>query len=161
MIVSRRILDAITLLDPQPGEELFEIGCGTGQAIEALLTRAPDARIDAIDRSEKAVARALVVNRDAVERGRVTITIGDIEQGPATRQPRRRGFAIRVNTFWTRPGLAIPHLAASLLPGGELWILYDTREAKIEQPIKRSFTAAGWSIRRVSGPGAFGLVCSR
>lgn len=161
MTVSRRILDAITLLDPQPGEALFEIGCGTGQAIEAVLERAPGARIHAIDRSEKAVARALVVNRDAVARGRVTIAVGDIEQGPVAKRPRQRGFAIRVNTFWTRPGIAIPNVAASLQPGGELWLLYDAREAKIEQPIKRSFTAAGWSVRRVSGPGAFGLVCSR
>lgn len=160
--ISERIEAAVALLTPRPNERLLEIGCGTGQAIQAMLARQPTAHIVAIDRSEKAVARARIVNRAAIEAGRVAISIGDIEHGPVAPGGFDRVFAIRLNSFWTRPGVALPHVAASLGPEGELWLIYDGPADKVLSPVVASFQAFGLSdIRTESTVGtvrAFAII---
>jgi ubiquinone/menaquinone biosynthesis C-methylase UbiE len=157
--VSPRILAAVDLLAPRPGERLLEIGCGTGQAIQAVIARQPSATIVAIDRSDTAVARTRIVNAAAIAAGRVSITKGDIEHGPVAPGGFDRVFAIRVNSFWTRPGLALPHVARSLRPDGEVWILYDEPTTRIVETIRSSLQAFGLrNIRTEERPGALAIV---
>lgn len=157
--VSPRILAAVNLMAPRPGERLLEIGCGTGQAIQAVIDRALTATVVAIDRSGTAVARARIVNVAAIAAGRVSIATGDIEHGPVAPGGFDRVFAIRVNSFWTRPGLALPHVVRSLRPGGEAWILYDEPTAWIVETIRSSFQAFGLhDIRTKEAPGALAIV---
>lgn len=157
--VSPRILAAVDLLAPRSGERLLEIGCGTGQAIQAVLARAPGAAVAAIDRSETAVARARIVNAAAVIAGRVSIARGDIEHGPVEPGGFDRIFAIRVNSFWTRPGLALPHVVGSLHPRGEIWIIYDEPEARIVETVRSSLQDFGLQdIRTEQRPGALAIV---
>jgi SAM-dependent methyltransferase len=160
---SRRILDAVALLDPRPCERLLEIGCGTGQAIEAVLLYQPMASVMAIDRSQTAVDRARTVNAEAIADGRVSILLGDIDKGPVEPGNFDRVFAIRVNSFWTKPGLALPHVIASLRPGGEAWIIYDEPLPKIDGPILQSMRELGMEgVRGVPGNGgAWALVARR
>jgi SAM-dependent methyltransferase len=115
----------------------------------ALLAREPSARVIAIDRSEKALARARVVNRSAIAAGRVIIMVGDIDLSSVEPGGFGRAFAIRVNSFWTRPGLALPHVAASLATDGELWVLYDSPKARIVDTVRSALGASGWRDRRV------------
>lgn len=157
--VSPRILAAVDLLAPRPGERLLEIGCGTGQAIQAVVAHQPTATVVAIDRSDTAVARARIVNMAAIAAGRVSIAKGDIEHGPVEPGGFDRVFAIRVNSFWTRPGLALPHVARSLRPGGEIWILYDGPAARIVETVRSSLQAFGLrDIRTEECPGALAIV---
>ena len=159
---SQRILAAISLLDPRPGERLLEIGCGTGQAIEAVLLAQPTAHVTAVDRSQTAVDRARIVNAGALADGRVSIALGDIDKGPVEPGGFDRIFAIRVNSFWTKPGLALPHVVASLRTGGEVWIIYDGPAQKTDEPILRSLQDAGLhGVRSVRGEGASALVGRR
>ena len=159
MTASARILAAVALLDPKPGEHLLEIGCGTGQAIEAILARRPDVFVTAIDRSEKAVARARAVNAEAIAAGRAKVSLGDVESGPMPAGPFDRVFAIRVNSFWTKPGLALPQVKAALAPGGEFWMIYDERAHKVVGPILASLSAFGpCHVRDAEGPEAFAVI---
>ncbi len=158
-MASPRILAAIALLDPRPAEKLLEIGCGTGQAIRTVLDRCPTARVVAIDRSDKAVARARIVNSSAVGTGQVNISVSDIERAPVEPGGFDRAFAIRVNSFWTRPGVALPHVAASLRSGGELWIVYDGPSDKVITPIVESLHKFGVrQVRTQSATGAFAII---
>lgn len=157
--ISPRILTAVDLLAPRPGERLLEIGCGTGQAIQAVIDRAPGATVVVIDRSDTAVARARIVNAAAIAAGRVSIARGDIEHGPVVPGGFDRIYAIRVNSFWTRPGLALPHLARSLHPGGEIWIIYDEPAARIVETVRSSLQDFGLQdIRTEQRPGALAIV---
>src|SRR5690606_14221377 len=101
MTASARIRSAVELLAPGSGEHVLEIGCGTGQAIESILALRPDVSVSAIDRSEKAVARARAVNAREIAAGRAAVSSGDVERGPLPAGPFDRVFAIRVNSFWT------------------------------------------------------------
>lgn len=159
--VSPRIRAAVGLLVPRAGERLLEIGCGTGQAIQAVLDRQPAATVVAIDRSDTAVARARLVNAAAIAAGRVIVAKGDIEHGPVAPGGFDRIYAIRVNSFWTRPGLALPHVAAGLRPGGEVWILYDEPAARIVDTIRSSFEAFGLqSIGTEQRPGVVAIIAA-
>lgn len=159
--VSPRILAAVDLVAPRPGERLLEIGCGTGQAIQVVTARKPTVAVVAIDRSDTAVARARTVNAPAIAAGRVSIVEGDIEHGPVAPGGFDRIFAIRVNSFWTRPGLALPHVVRSLRPGGEIWILYDRPAARIVDTIRSSLQAFGLrDIRTEERPNALAIVAT-
>ncbi|WP_052120989.1 class I SAM-dependent methyltransferase [Inquilinus limosus] len=159
--VSPRIRAAIDLLAPRPGERLLEIGCGTGQAIQAVIESAPTATVAAIDRSDTAVARARIVNASAIAAGRASIAKGDIENGPVAPGGFDRIYAIRVNSFWTCPGVALPHVASSLRSGGEVWVLYDEPEARIVEAIRASFAAFGLrDIRIAERPGALAVIAA-
>jgi SAM-dependent methyltransferase len=152
--VSPRILAAVALLAPRPGERLLEIGCGTGQAIQAVTACQPSATIVAIDRSDTAVGRARIVNAAAIAAGRVSVSKGEVEHGPVAPGGFDRIFAIRVNSFWTRPGLALPHVVRSLRPGSEIWILYDGPTDRIVETIRSSLAAFGFqAVRTEAVPG--------
>lgn len=156
---SPRIVAAIALLDARADERLLEIGCGTGQGIQCLLERCPTASVVAIDRSDAAVVRARVVNAAAIDAGHVRISAGDIESGPVAPGGFDRAFAIRVNSFWTHPGIALPHVAASVRPGGELWIIHDGPEDKIVAPTLQSLRRAKLrAVRTQSAARAFAIV---
>jgi SAM-dependent methyltransferase len=155
---SARIVAAVDLLAPRDGERLLEIGCGTGQATALICVRT-SARVVAIDRSDTAVARARIVNADAIAAGRAEVWRGDIDKAPIPPGDFDRAFAIRVNSFWTKPGVALPHLAASLRGGGEAWLLYDADVAKSTGPVLRSLEAHGFTdVRTLAAPGAFAMV---
>jgi len=152
---------AVGLLAPRPGERLLEIGCGTGQAIQAVVARAPTATMFAIDRSETAVARARIVNAMAIAAGRVSIARGDIEHRPVAPGRFDRIFAIRVNSFWTRRGLALPHVVLSLRSGGEIWIIYDEPTSRIVETVRSSLQEFGLQdVRIQERPGALAIVAS-
>lgn len=159
MTVSPRILAAVELLAPRSEERLLEIGCGTGQAIQVVTAHTPTATVVAIDRSDTAVARARFVNAAAIAAGQVSIARGDIEHGPVEPGGFDRIYAIRVNSFWTRPGLALPHVVGSLRPGGEVWIIYDEPEARIIETIRSSLQAFGLQdTRSHERPSALAIV---
>ncbi|MDQ8755898.1 methyltransferase domain-containing protein [Sphingosinicella sp. LHD-64] len=156
--VSARIVAAIDLFAPRDGERLLEIGCGTGQAT-ALICARTSARVVAIDRSDTAVARARIVNAGAIAAGQAEVRSGDIDTAPIPPRDFDRTFALRVNSFWTKPGVALPNLAASLRSGGEAWILYDADLAKSTEPVLRSLEARGFTdVRTFAAPGAFAIV---
>lgn len=158
MTASERIRAAVELLAPRPGETLFEVGCGTGNTIELILALQPSVSIVAIDRSATAVTRARELNEDAIAAGRCRIELGDIDRQPSP-VLADRAFSIRVNTFWTSPGLASPQIAASLKPGGEFFAMWDEHADKVIAPTTAGLERAGFTaIRTLRSEGAFAVV---
>ena len=52
-----RLIWAVELMDPQPGDNVLEIGCGPGYGAELICQRLTTGKLFAIDRSESGVDR--------------------------------------------------------------------------------------------------------
>ncbi|QJW37393.1 SAM-dependent methyltransferase [Cellulosimicrobium protaetiae] len=128
--VPERVQRAVALLDLRGDAAVLEIGPGPGAAAELVLAWHPGVRYVAVDRSATAVARTTARNRAAVDDGRLVVRQGDVaDPGLADTLggPFDVAFAVNVNVFWTRSARAeAGALAALLVPGGALWLVYET-----------------------------------
>lgn len=122
-----RLVAAVDCLDVQPEDRILEIGCGRGVAADLVCGRLAGGRLDAVDRSAKAVAAATARNAAAVACGKarfLTEAIEDVDAADLYRYDKV--FAVNVNLFWVRPAQQELRLIAGLLrPGGRLWLCYD------------------------------------
>ncbi|MCO7272746.1 SAM-dependent methyltransferase [Cellulosimicrobium cellulans] len=129
-VVPDRVQRAVALLDLRGDEVVLEIGPGPGAAAELVLARHPGVRYVAVDRSATAVARTTARNRAAVDRGRLVVRQGDVtdpDLADTVGGPFDVVLAVNVNVFWTRAACTeASALAALLVPGGALWLVYET-----------------------------------
>ena len=130
----RPIRLAIDLLDPQVGERILDVGCGTGAALAELLARAK-CEVAGVDASPTMIARA---------RGRLgdcaRLEMGRIEDLPFATHSFAAVLALNVVYFSDREGRMIAALRRMLKPGGRL-VAYVTHRATIED---WSFADAGY-----------------
>lgn len=137
--VPERVQRAVALLDLRGDETVLEIGPGPGAAAETVLARHPGVRYVALDRSATAVARTTARNRTAVDDGRLVVRQGDVT-GPdlagTVGGPFDVVLAVNVNVFWTRTAHSeASALAALLVPGGALWLVYETPGGEDERVV--------------------------
>jgi len=134
-----------------PGDQVIEIGCGTGAAAEHLLTAHPGIGYVAVDRSATAVRQTLRRNARFVEEARLEVVGSELLDiaahlpGPARFD---KAFAVNVNVFWTVLASAeAAELRRLLEPGGRLCLVYDLPDARrtdaIATRVLRSLDAAG------------------
>lgn len=125
--VPERIQWAVELLDVGPADEILEIGCGNGVAVELVCDALTAAgHLTAIDRSDKAIARARQRNAHHIESGRLTLDCSDLAGCSGAGAPFDKIFAVNVNVFWAEPATCeIKRLSAILRPGGWLGLVYE------------------------------------
>jgi SAM-dependent methyltransferase len=122
--VPERIRLAVHQLDPQPGEQILEFGCGPGVAAALVADRLDGGHLVAIDRSGTAIERATARNAERLDR------ISFVRTELAGFEPDRlfdKAFCVNVNVFWTRsadPELDV--LTRCLRPGGQLFVCYES-----------------------------------
>ncbi len=127
--VPERIRLAVHQVDPQPGEQILEIGCGPGVAALMVADRiGADGHLVALDRSATALDRARTRTAEYADR----ITFAEAElAGYVPDRTFDKAFCVNVNLFWT--GTADRELAVlrdSLAPGGTLTVCYDSPNAR-------------------------------
>lgn len=138
-----RNLRALELLELGGSEDILEIGCGPGAAVEALGRAGHKGLITAIDRSDTAVQRAGQRNQQLVDRGRVAIVRMSTDQflddqNPLSTRRFDRIFSVNVNRFWTHPVAAETRAILQLLkPNGIFLCFYEAplhRERRPDRP---------------------------
>lgn len=124
--LSPRLAAIVAALPLRPGIRVLEIGCGPGAMARAMALRVGAGHVLGIDRSAKAVARALAGSPALIATGRLAfrqVAIEDFERAPGE-APFDLAVAIRVGVLDGRhPGreaAALRRLAAALVPGGRL-----------------------------------------
>lgn len=125
--VPERIQWTVELLDVKPADRILEIGCGNGLAAvlvcEALTG---GGHLTAIDRSDKAIARARNRNVHHLDAGRVTFDCSDLATFSGAGAPFDKAFAVNVNVFWAaEASREIQRLWEILRPGGWLGLIYE------------------------------------
>src|SRR5215213_3746335 len=138
-----RIKWAVDLMDPQPSDSVLEIGCGPGAGAELICERLETGKLFAIDRSESGVDRTKRRNAKYVEAGRLTVRQIDLATLRVPVKKLDKVFAFNVNLFWVR-GCAdeIALLHERVVPGGAVYLYYETTQAELVPNIVRKTSAA-------------------
>ncbi|GIF74311.1 SAM-dependent methyltransferase [Asanoa siamensis] len=162
-----RIRWSVEQVDPGPGEQILEIGCGGGTAAALVCARfeAVGGGLTAIDRSATAVKKTLARNASCVAAGRLTVVQAAFTSGEVGGLgPFDKIFSINVNLFWTTPAREeIALLRRLLVPGGTMFACWGRgptpgRSDEIAARTAARFTDAGFRTSVVSSAG---LQCVR
>jgi SAM-dependent methyltransferase len=113
----------VDLLDLQPDDEVLEIGCGPGVAVEAAV--AAGAQVVGVDPSEVMRAMAAKRNVAAIAEGRVDIRPGDSDHLPDG--PFDAALAVNTSIFWPDADRTVAALADRMRPGGRVAIAVQPR----------------------------------
>ena len=114
-----RLMWAVDLMDPQPGDNILEIGCGAGAGAELICARLTTGKLFAIDRSESGVDRTRRRNQKYVDAGRLTVRQIDLATLRVPVKRLHKVFAFNVNLFWVRACAdEVALLHERVLPGG-------------------------------------------
>lgn len=137
--IPERVRLAVHQLDPRPGEQILEIGCGPGVAAALVADRlGPEGHLVAIDRSATAISRA-----EARNAGR---PVSFVRSELATYESDRlfdKAFCVNVNVFWTaRADAELTVLRSCLRPGGTVTICYETPAGRPSERVVLRVTEA-------------------
>jgi cyclopropane fatty-acyl-phospholipid synthase-like methyltransferase len=133
-----RLLWAVELLDPAPGDDILEIGCGRGVAAALVCERLRGGTYAAIDRSRIMTGAARKRIAAHIAAGKATVRTVGLAEATFGSQRFDRIFAVNVNVFWTGPAAAeLARIRTLLAPRGVLFLFFE------------SFTAA--RLRGIAG----------
>jgi cyclopropane fatty-acyl-phospholipid synthase-like methyltransferase len=117
----------VDLLDIQPDDDVLEIGCGPGLALEACLKRVTRSRVMGLDHSQAMLDQAAARNARALSEGRLILRLGAWESLRDTEQQFDKIFSVNVVQFLDDPAAAFDVLHATLKPGGTAATTYMPR----------------------------------
>lgn len=139
----------IDKLNIQPGNQLLEIGYGTGEVINQLASTENTAFIAGIDHSQ--LMYKVAAKRNAMHRNKVSLHWGDVWSIPYSTDYFDIIFGSNVHFFWKRPMHEFDFLQRFLKPGGRMVMVFQPRWIKSEmeliaemQRVKEYFQEAGF-----------------
>lgn len=138
-----RIRWAVDLMDIQPDDNVLEIGCGPGYGAELICQRLETGKLFAIDRSESGVDRTKRRCAKYLESRRLTVRQIDLATLRVPVKRLTKVFAFNVNLFWVRncaDEVALLH--ERLLPGGAVYLFYETKMPELVPNIVKKASAA-------------------
>ncbi|MGA8845679.1 MAG: class I SAM-dependent methyltransferase [Nocardioides sp.] len=150
--IPARIRWAVEFMDPQPADQLLEIGCGAGAAAELICSRLETGKLFAIDRSESGVDRTKRRNEDSIKAGKLTVRQIDLATLRVPVKRLHKVFAFNVNLFWVRDcSEEVALLHERVVPGGSVHIFYEAaRPDQVAEMIKQTSAALSEGGFRVS-----------
>jgi trans-aconitate methyltransferase len=167
-LIPSRIRWAVEVMDPQPSDQILEVGCGPGAAAELICARLVKGRLMAIDRSESGVDRTKRRNAKFVEAGRLTVRQIDLATLRVPIKRLDKVFAFNVNLFWVRAcaeEVALLHERVS--PGGAVYLFFEAthrdRVPDIVEGASKALTEGGFRVSIVESktPPVIGIVGRR
>jgi cyclopropane fatty-acyl-phospholipid synthase-like methyltransferase len=118
---------AVETLAVEPGDNVLEIGCGSGLAAALVCQRLVAGRMLAIDRSAVQIERARRRNETHLASGKLsleTVELADLDVDDDARFDKV--FALNVNLFWVGPATEeLTRVRRALAPEGELLLFYE------------------------------------
>jgi ubiquinone/menaquinone biosynthesis C-methylase UbiE len=141
--IPARIRWAVDFMDVQPNDHILEIGCGPGAGAELVCSRLVSGKLFAIDRSESGVDRTRRRCQKHVDAGRLQVRQIDLATLRVPVKRLHKVFAFNVNLFWVRDCAdEIALLHERVLPGGGVYLYYETTQPELVPNIVRKTSAA-------------------
>ena len=163
-----RLIWAVELMDPQPGDNVLEIGCGPGYGAELICQRLTTGKLFAIDRSESGVDRTRRRNQKYVDAGRLTVRQIDLATLRVPVKRLHKVFAFNVNLFWVRECAdEVALLHERVLPGGGVFLYFDaSRPEQVPTTVEKTSAALQHAGSRISvveqkAPAVVGIIGKR
>ncbi|MDM7486920.1 class I SAM-dependent methyltransferase [Rhodococcus sp. GXMU-t2271] len=139
--VPARIAFAVEAMDPQPGSDVLEIGCGGGVALALVCERLRGRGcVVGVDRSATQIDRARRRNRDGLDAGLAELRVGEF---PGVDLPGSFDlvFAVNVPSFRSDDPAAPTAVASLLRPTGELWVFDEPPPGLAVGPVSMRISA--------------------
>ena len=127
---------ALSMLDIQPEDQVFEIGFGPGQAIQEVARLTPKGFVAGIDLSAIMLAQASKRNAAAIRSGHVLLQQGAESPLPFEDAAFSKAFAVNSIQFWSNPGAGLQEVRRVLKPGGRVAIVIQPMWAKSEEEVR-------------------------
>lgn len=118
----------------QDGEQLLEIGFGTGAFFKKLFGYAGDLKVSGIDFSNEMVEMAKANNGKAIDSGTLNIKWGRSENIPFPDSTFDKVFCNMVIYFWDQPDKHLREVHRVLKPGGMFYTGIRSRESMLVFP---------------------------
>ncbi|MCA1054154.1 class I SAM-dependent methyltransferase [Rossellomorea aquimaris] len=125
----------------EKNEEILEIGCGAGFAIQQILTMHSSLTVTGLDLSKTLLHSASIRNKRAERERRLSLVHGTVEELPFHDGQFSTVFSIHSVYFWKNRRKALEEIHRVLAPGGQVTItLCDGKDGQswgtIEQMIE-------------------------
>jgi trans-aconitate methyltransferase len=152
---SERFVWAVDTLEVRPADDLLEVGCGHGVAVDLVCERLTTGTITAIDRSAKMIEKATRRNREHIEAGRAALEATALEDADLGRRRFDKIFAFNVAPFWLQPEAALGAVREHLSPGGTVYVFWDARHSAPERAqdlgdqLAGRLREGGFSVERI------------
>jgi trans-aconitate methyltransferase len=135
MKVNERFNWAVDILDIHVGDNILEIGCGPGVAVELIAQQLTTGIITAIDRSKTMIERAVKRNKNYIDEKKAVLKTSALAQ-VTFNDSFNKVFAFNVNLFWT--GRAVKELEIIkqyLEENGAFFLFYMAPAVNVNQRI--------------------------
>jgi ubiquinone/menaquinone biosynthesis C-methylase UbiE len=124
----------VQTMKPTDGENILEIGFGSGSFFRLLLSQAKGLKVRGIDHSEEMVERAGENNQDAIALGLLSLHQGNSNQLPFENSMFDKVFCNMVLYFWQDPAEHLLEIWRVLKPGGKFYTGFRPKEIMIQFP---------------------------
>lgn len=153
-------------LDLQPGDDVLDVGCGSGMAIRLIGARTGRGRVAGVDLSSTMVAMTRRRNERLARAGRLDVRQGNAMALPFADESFDAVTAVETLYFWPDPLLGLTECRRVLRSGGWLAITLEMTRDAAEDPtlLQRVFggkftdRSEGEGLSIVSGLQLAGLV---
>jgi SAM-dependent methyltransferase len=133
--------EVLERLDVRSGQQVLEVGSGTGHALREASRRAGPGHAIGVDISPLMADLARRLNRAAVARGEVEVWAGDISTLDLKGATFDRIFSVNCIYFWRDVDAVLAKLASALAPDGKLVLAFrpegDDVPARFRDPTYR------------------------
>jgi ubiquinone/menaquinone biosynthesis C-methylase UbiE len=118
LLNAKPIALAVAALGLAPNDDILELGCGSGTALQIMSASLQQGIAHGIDRSAVMLAQARRRNRAAMRSGRIRLYQADFAELPFSENSFDKILAVNVAYFWDEPGQVLCEARRVLRPGG-------------------------------------------
>jgi len=110
----------LELMQIGPGDNLLDMGCGSGWLSRALAQRAPEGRVVGMDISDEMIRHARQASINYVN---IVFAVGGVDDIPWEPNFFDKAISVESAYYWPDPAKGIRELQRVLHEGGSAWIL--------------------------------------
>ncbi len=115
-------LDTISILNPEPNDNVLEIGMGNGFFVSEIVSKHHGITYTGCDFSELMVEESKKMNADLITKGRVDFILSDIASLPFADNSFNKIFTINTIYFWEDENVVLQEIKRVLKPNGKFII---------------------------------------